>query len=206
MRIATIIFRTTTSFVFLAYGLLSSVDAASVNTKEPHQISQSAQRALEYFLRVDCAVPSIRLDSRQPSPSFRRPNPLEAILTYKIELEPKLIETLKNGPDRQTLEDFNSLLEEEWVRRQNSLFDNPMLGLTKEQIRAARQLTREAYYRERRLSLIQKYRENAAFGLVAIGSPRAQAILDEVSKRPDSATLRTSIQAMRQRLNKSSKQ
>ena len=206
MRITRIIFRIATSFVLLTYGLLGSVDAASVSKREPHQISESAQRALEYFLRVDCAFPSIRPGYRLPSPNFNRPNPLEAILTYKIELEPKLVEILRNGPDQETLDDFNTLLEEAWVRRQNSLFTIPMLGLTKEQIRAARQLTREAYFRERRLSLIQKYRENAAFGLTAIGSPRAQAALAEVSKKRDSAALRSSIQVMRQRVNKSSKQ
>jgi len=201
MQMFTIMLRTMIAFVLLMYAQLDSVDAASVNKTEPHQISESARRALEYFLRVDCAVPSIPPASDKPSSSFSRPNPLEAILKYKVELEPKLIETLKGGPDRQTREDFNSLLEEEWVRRQNSLFANPMPGLTKEQIRTARQLTREAYFRERRLSLIQKYRENAAFGLIAIGSARAKTALDEVSKRSDSASLHKTIQALRQRMN-----
>ena len=116
------------------------------------------------------------------------------MLAFKTALEPELIAVLRDGPDKQTIDETQRALEEQWKLREAFLSKNPKLGLKESEIRMAQSLTRESFISQGRAQVILKYREQAAIGLAAIGSPEAIKALRESSQKGDES-LQTVIKA-----------
>ncbi len=135
-------------------------------------ISAEGLAALQYFLDVDCEIGG-------------RTQAVDQLLKFKIELEPRLITLLKEGPDQEALAEMQRGLEQRWSQREAFLRQDPQIGLTEEQLRVAKSLTKEAYINQGREQFIRKYRQKAAIGLAAIGSPEALKTLREVSAKGD---------------------
>jgi hypothetical protein len=135
-------------------------------------ISAESLSALQYFLDVDCEIDG-------------RTRAVEQLLKYKIELEPRLVTLLKEGPDQQALAEMQRGLEQRWSQREAFLRQDPKMGLTEEQLRLAKSVTKEAYINQGREQFVRKYRQKAAIGLAAIGSPEALKTLREVSAKAD---------------------
>jgi hypothetical protein len=152
------------------------------------ELSADARFALQHFLDVDCEV-------------NEQGEALNRMLTFRAELEPHLIAILRDGPDKQTLDEAQRSLEEQWNVREAYLRKNPDLGLKENELQIAKGQTRDAFLTEGRERIIRKYREKSAIGLAAIGSPEAIKTLREVSEKGDEA-LRTVIQAALQKYQK----
>lgn len=144
-------------------------------------IPQEAMVALQYYLDVDCEVD-------------RGGEPLNQLLKFKDVLEASLITLLKEGPDQQTLSEVQRTLDQRWAQREAFLRQNPELGLKEEDLQRARSVTKEDYIKQGREQFIQKYREKAAIGLAAIGSPEGIKTLREVSEKAN-GDLRSVIQS-----------
>jgi hypothetical protein len=172
-----------TAITLLIVAMLGYFSAAQ--TTEP---SADAKTALKHFLDVDCEV-------------GEEGEALNRLLSFKTDLEPQLIAELRDGPDKQTLDESQRALEEQWNVRQAYLSRKPNLGLNAKQLQVVIGLTREAFITEGREQIILKHRENAAIGLAAIGSPEAIKALRQVSEKGDEA-LKTVIQAALQKYQK----
>ena len=96
-------------------------------------ISAEGLAALQYFLDVDCEIGG-------------RTQAVDQLLKFKIELEPRLITLLKEGPDQEALAEMQRGLEQRWSQREAFLRQDPQIGLTEEQLRVAKSLTKEALY------------------------------------------------------------
>jgi len=165
-----------TAMAFLIVATFGYLSAA-----QRPELPAEAKAALKHFLDVDCE------DTEQGEA-------LKKMLTFKEALEPELIAVLRDGPDKQTLDQAQRALEEEWNLREAFLRKNPKLGLKESELQNVRSLTRESFINQGRAQIILKYREKSAIGLVAIGSPEATKALREVSQKGDES-LQTVIKA-----------
>ncbi len=152
--------------------LLTMVAGTSISQAQKVVLSPEALAALTYYLNVDCEIP-LRRDG------------LDQILKYKDVLEPRLISLLKEGPDEESLAAVRRDLEESWSAREKFLAQNPQLGLTENQLKLARGVSRDEYLEQGRKQFILKYKEKAAIGLAAIGSPLGLKTLREAATKSD---------------------
>jgi hypothetical protein len=153
------------------------------------ELPNDAKFALQHFLDVDCEQKEEQGEA------------LNRMLTFKAVLEPHLIATLREGPDKQNLDETQRSLEEQWNLREAYLRKNPDLGLKENELQIAKGLTKDAFISQGRERVIRKYREKSAIGLAAIGSPEAIKTLREVNEKGDEA-LRTVIQAALEKYQK----
>ncbi len=152
--------------------LLTMVADPSISRAQKVVISPEALAALTYYLNVDCEIP-VRRDG------------LDQLLKYKDVLEPRLISLFKEGPDEESLAAVRRDLEESWSAREKFLAQNPQMGLTEDQLKLARGVSRDGYLEQGRKQFILKYKEKAAIGLAAIGSPLALKTLREAAAKSD---------------------
>ncbi len=153
------------------------------------ELPNDAKFALQHFLDVDCEL-------------NEQGEALNRFLTFKAVLEPQLIAVLRDGPDKQTLDETQRSLEEQWNQREAYLRKNPdMSGLKENELQIVKGLTRDVFISQGRERIIRKYREKSAIGLAAIGSPEAIKTLHEVGDKGDEA-LRTVIQAALEKYQK----
>lgn len=160
--------------------VLGSGAAGRCLAQQP-SLPREASEALQQFLDVDCEI-----DNRVPA--------LDQLLKFKAALEPRLIKLLKEGPDKQVLDEAQRSLEARWSEREVFLRKNPELGLKGSDLEASKAVTKEAYVNQGRAQLVRKYQEKAAIGLAAIGSPEALKALREASEKADEG-LRAVIQS-----------
>lgn len=173
----------------LVLGIGLGVGLGSLSAQaERAAIPQEAKVALQYYLDVDCEID-------------RGSEPLNQLLKFKDVLAATLIALLREGPDQEALAEFQRSLEQRWAQREAFLRQNPELGLKQEDLERARSVTKEAYVKQGREQFIRKYREKAAIGLAAIGSPEAIRTLSEVSEKADEE-LRTVIQSALKRFRR----
>ncbi len=163
--------RRTARAFFLASILLGAV-TLDLRGQAPTAISAESLAALRYFLDVDCEING-------------RTVAVEQLLRYRAELEPRLITLLREGPDPEALAEMQRGLEQRWSQREAFLRQDPKIGLTEEQMRLAKSVSKEAYINQGREQFIRKYRQKAAIGLAAIGSPEALKALREASAKAD---------------------
>ncbi len=152
--------------------LLTMVASTSISQTQKVVLSSEALAALNYYLNVDCEIP-VRRDG------------LDQLLKFKDVLEPRLISLLKEGPDEESLAGVRRDLEESWSAREKFLAQNPQPGLTEDQLKLARGVSRDEYLEQGRKQFILKYKEKAAIGLAAIGSPLGLRTLREAVAKSD---------------------
>ena len=145
------------------------------------ELSSDAKIAVQHFLDTDCEL-------KEQGEALNR------MLAFMAAVEPYLIAVLRDGPDKQTLDELQRSLEEQWSVREAYLRKNPDLGLKENELQIAKGVTKDAFISQARDRVILKYREKSAIGLAAIGSPDAIKALREAGEKGDEA-LRTVIQA-----------
>lgn len=131
-------------------------------------LSAQAQTALDHYLKVECTVGETR-------------QTLTELLQFKPEIESTLIGILRNGPDKNTLEKYRRVREDQWTRRESFLKRHPPRDLSQEDVKILGGMTKESYVKGGLARLRRTYRNKAAVALVEIRSADARKALKEVS-------------------------
>ncbi len=129
----------------------------------------------------------------------------EQILTrFGADAEPLLLAALEQGPGDQLLQTLESALETRWQQRSAALAEGERLGLSSDDLAAARQAQREEYFSRERQAFVTRYRDRAVQGLALVGSRNAVQALQQLADDPQSplnASARDALEAVRQRLS-----
>ena len=169
------------ALVTLSLALISTDQVRSDSTPPlSPPAKQAIKAALQYFLELDhLDVTSKTLAQKQVVVSHA----LNEVLKYKIELEPLLIDVLQNGPSQQTRSYLENVFKEEWDTHQAFVKDEKIFIRGAGAKKLLKQQDRSEYVDVRVAQVVQKYRENSALGLAAIGTPTAVQMLNETLKK-----------------------
>jgi hypothetical protein len=136
------------------------------------QESDPATAALQHFLELDCGV-------------GQDGTALDAIVNHADALEPELARLLREGPDGSTLAEATARAEQSWRRREAFLKTNPHLGLDEQGRLDVLTVTRDEFVSDAVNHVVRRYKEKAAVGLAAIGSPEGLRTLRETRDLAD---------------------
>ena len=111
--------------------------------------------------------------------------------------EPYLILALETGPGERLMKELEESLASRWEKRGEILrtADGTVLG--KEDLDAARKVTREEYFAMEKASFVLRYRDRAILGLAHVGTVKSQGVLKKFASDKGSALKRSADDAIK---------
>jgi hypothetical protein len=131
-------------------------------------LSPQAQKTLDHYLKVDCAVGEKRRVLRE-------------LLQFKAEVEPVLIDILMNGPSKESLKKYQRVREDQWTRHEAFLKQHPPQDLSAEDLKLINGLKKTTYVKEGLARFTRTHRNKAATALVEVDSATAREALKHIN-------------------------
>ena len=119
------------------------------------------------------------------------------IIRIGSQLEPAFLEALKNGPDSDLLSEFERMAAINFEQRQKLLSNGADLGLSPQDIEAARDVTPEQYMSKEKDDFITRYKSQAIVGLGLVGGKKAEEVLTQISLDEESPLQSSAKQALK---------
>jgi len=110
---------------------------------------------------------------------------------------PLLLEAAAKGPDSKVLADFDRASGLRYQQRQTLLGKGEGLGLSKEDLEAARKITREGFVAREREDFDLRYRSQALLGLGIVGGDEAKSLLQRTARDKQSPLQSSAAEALR---------
>ena len=153
---------------------------SSVNPQSGNEQSQSTAKA---WLLDSCDVEEIGKVEQQ----LRAVGP---------QLEPVFVQAFQNGPDSALVSEVEQAAAKRFDQRQELLKSGITAGLSKEDLDAARNVSREQFVAQAKDDFINRYKSQALLGLGVVDGPKALEILQQVARDEKSPLKSTAEQAL----------
>jgi hypothetical protein len=153
---------------------------SSVNPQPANEQSQSAAKA---WLLDSCDVEEIDKVEQQ----------LRAV---GAQLEPVFVQAFQNGPDSALVSEVEQAAAKRFDQRQELLKSGITAGLSKEDLDAARNVSREQFVAQAKDDFVNRYKSQALLGLGVVDGPKALEILEQVARDEKSPLKSTAEQAL----------
>lgn len=115
------------------------------------------------------------------------------------QLEPVFLEALDKGPDSALLSELEQAAARRFEQNQELLKTGEGLGLSPEDLEAARSVTREQFIAQEKEDFILRYKSQAIAGLGITGTDKVGEVLQEIA-RDETSPLKSSAELALQKL------
>lgn len=112
-------------------------------------------------------------------------------------VEPAFLEAVKDGPDAKLLSEFEEAAAKRFDQRQELLKAGVGLGLSSEDLEAARRVTRDDFIAKEREDFVLRYKSQALAGLGIVGGAKAQGVLQGIARDSKSPLRGSAEQALK---------
>lgn len=113
------------------------------------------------------------------------------------QLEPLFIQAFQNGPDGALVAEVEQAAAKRFERRQEILGNSGVtVGLSKEDIEAARAVGRDQFVSQAKNDFVLRYKSQALLGLGVVDGAKALEILQQTARDPKSPLKATAEQAL----------
>ena len=113
------------------------------------------------------------------------------------QLEPLFIQAFQNGPDGALVAEVEQAAAKRFERRQEILGNSGVtVGLSKEDIEAARAVGRDQFLSQAKNDFVLRYKSQALLGLGVVDGAKALEILQQTARDPKSPLKATAEQAL----------
>lgn len=112
------------------------------------------------------------------------------------QLEPVFVQAFQNGPDSALVSEVEQAAAKRFDRRQEVINSGVNTGLTKEDLDAARNVSREQFVAQAKDDFINRYKSQGLLGLGIVDGPKALEILQQVARDEKSPLKSTAEQAL----------
>ena len=112
-------------------------------------------------------------------------------------LEPAFLEAYNNGPDKNLILEVEKSAGQAYDRRAEMLEAGETFGLSEEDLKTAKSISRAEYINQEKEAFVMRYRSQALSGLGLVGNESGYEVLKEVSEDPDSPLQVTAQEALK---------
>lgn len=172
----------TIQLVSILLGSLLTVSLVFFLTRPaiPQSTTEQARPAVERWLLGNCSVEEADSLEKQ-------------LRAFDTQLEPAFLEAFEKGPNTSLISEVEQAAAKRFDQRQALLKSGSVAGLSKEDIDAARSVSREQFIAQAKQDFVTRYKSQALLGLGIVGSDKAQEVLQQVA-RDEKSPLRGSAQ------------
>lgn len=156
----------------------------SISSAIAQQLSDEAQSLAKTWLLKNCDVG----EEGQIENKLKK---------WGTQLEPAFLEAVDKGPDSTLLSELQQVLSQRFEQRQKLLKTGEGLGLSKEDLGAAQNVTLEQFITQEREDFILRYKSQALLGLGIVGGEKAKEILHKIASDEKSPLKRSAEQAIK---------
>lgn len=165
---------------FLGAAVLIVTFTSSVS---PQPANDQAQAAARSWLLDNCDVDEVGALENQ-------------LRSAAPQLEPVFIQAFQNGPEAALVSEVELAAAKRFERRQEVLNSGVAVGLSKEDIDAAKSVGRDQFVTQAKNDFVLRYKSQALLGLGVVDGPKALEILQQTARDEKSPLKTTAEQAL----------
>lgn len=167
----------------LAHAAVVVVSCGAAGSAVAQQLPPEALNLVQTWLVKNCDLGEVRMleqDLRQ----------------WGIRLEPAFLEAVQDGPDAKLLSEFDEAAGKRFDQRQELLKTDVGLGLSRDDLEAARKVSREEFIAQEREDFILRYKSQALAGLGIVGGAKVREVLQGLARDEKSPLKASAAQAL----------